>query len=219
MRGAKMAASVTATTGGASNNTRSAASRSTSSTRAIWREASSSEGLGGSGPVGSTSRFGTAVGWAGSGPVPSARMKFVKPSLLSSPNRVCRLARRRSQSTASTRAPLSAVTTARLARVVDLPSAGPALVTSTVRSTVSRLLNWRLVRSARYASAIGERGSRRVTSSAGPRLAGGGGGRRHGARGGARGARDHRQGGQPQVALDLGRGLQRVVQVLAGEGE
>ena len=40
-------------------------------------------------------------------------------------------------------------TTARLARVVVLPSLGPALVTSSVRRSVSRLLNWMLVRNAR----------------------------------------------------------------------
>ncbi len=52
--------------------------------------------------------------------------------------------------------------TARFASVVDLPSSGAVLVTSSVRSGLSRLENWMFVRSVRYASAACDRGSRRA---------------------------------------------------------
>ena len=61
--------------------------------------------------------------------------------------------------------PAWAETTARFASVVDLPSPTPADVTTSVLSAWSRLAKSRLVRSVRYASLMGERGSDTVINS------------------------------------------------------
>ena len=56
-------ASVTARAGGLSNSTTSACPLRCSINRVMLPDPSSSEGLGGSGPVVSTRRFSTSVGW------------------------------------------------------------------------------------------------------------------------------------------------------------
>src|SRR6266542_2505714 len=89
----------------------------------------------------------------------------VRPSVFTILKMSCCAGRRKSQSSTITFISACAMATARFASVVDLPSSGPALVSSRRRRGLSMVLNWMFVLSVRYASAAGERGSETVTMS------------------------------------------------------
>ena len=73
----------------------------------------------------------------------------MSPRLLLRPKMRCSVGRRRSESTRQIRAPVWAITTPKLATVVDLPSPGLDEVTTIERHLWSRPANWMLVRRLR----------------------------------------------------------------------
>src|SRR5579884_2043833 len=228
---ANTAASETASTGGLSNSRRSASCWSRPIAASIRLEPSSSDGFGGCGPLVSSRKPSTGVSTSGGAADWSASSIVVSPWSLATPNSLWSDGRRRSQSTKITRLPACANVTPRLASVVDFPSSWPALETSSERTGWSTLESWTLVRSVRYASATGERGLASVTSSecstdSGALLAASGGGRpvrlgvavpAAGAADHRRGVRDRRQQRRAEVAVDILRRLERVVQELEQE--
>ncbi len=141
----------------------SASARRRAIVASMRREPRISAGRGGSGPLASSLSPGTPVSCSG-GTSSCDRIMLVRPASLFRSKSVCSVGRRRSQSTRMTRCSAWAIVTARFASVVDLPSSGAVLVTNSVCSGLSRLENWMLVRSVRYASEAGARGSRREIS-------------------------------------------------------
>jgi len=130
------------------------------------RDDSSSEGLGGIGPeamICSRRTPGTSCRATDSGASPM--IHDVNPTSFDTPKKVWIRGRRRSQSRRTTRRPALATTTARLARAVVLPSPALGLEMASTFAGRSSPANCTQVRRARKASAAGDRGAVRVTTS------------------------------------------------------
>ena len=126
----------------------------------ILFEFSSSDGFGGKGPLGNTSKLGNTLGRTASRIVASPMRRFVKPGSRRTSMARWSAGRRTSASTSRTRCPCCASMTATLIDVVDFPSFGPGLEKSSVwMGSSSVLMNMRFIRRVRYASAVGSRGS------------------------------------------------------------
>ena len=99
-------------------------------------DSSSSEGLGGSGPAGSTLKFGRSANGScsSSDTVACPTSAVVTPRSASISRWRENVGRRRSSSTSTTGRPVSAIACARSTATVVLPSPGTALVISTERS-------------------------------------------------------------------------------------
>src|SRR5687767_12397800 len=114
---------------------------------------SSSAGLGGMYPQGSTDNPLNRVDWIAWEAWHLETIRSESPGVLWIRKCWCRAGRRRSASTTSTFAPLRARATARLAVVVVLPSPGFALVRTSARPPSEGDEKIRFVRRTRYASA------------------------------------------------------------------
>ena len=129
-------ASVTASTGGASMITKYCR-ESSSISSCMRREPSSSEGFGGICPAGSRVSSGTVVGSATSSRLTEAASSWDRPTSPSTENCWAIIGRRRSASTSSVGWPARAMTRARFAATVDLPSPGAEEVTTIERGGLS----------------------------------------------------------------------------------
>ncbi len=137
-----------------SRMTQSAHSSRPAMSSSIFSDPSSSLGLGGSLPAVSTSSSRFSLGfWS------AALSEFLPRSTSESPIMLLTLKNwlvtgfLKSQFTSTTFLPACARPAARLAATVDLPSAGAALVTSSVVMSCWKFTKSRLLRSTRYASA------------------------------------------------------------------
>ena len=130
------------------------------------RDCSSSAGLGGVAPDGSTSRPESAWVCSASSRVTLPTSTVVRPTPGSRPMRLATCGRRRSPSTSTTFCPALAIAIAMLAAVVDLPSPGIAELITNALLAWSTSRNCRLVRSTRKASTRGAwEGSEEISGS------------------------------------------------------
>ena len=138
----------------------SAQSRRLCSRSAIAFEPSSSLGLDGTAPAGSTSSDFSPHGCTTSPTRTSPSSTSVSPAAGSSPSCPATPGARRSASTSSTRQPASASAMARLQERLVRPSPAPGLQTVMTRAGSATLTKRRLVRSLRIASPRGDRPAR-----------------------------------------------------------
>ena len=147
-RCAMIIASVTGRAGGASMTTRWSLDSSAIRSR-IRSEPTTSLGLCGMRPAGSTSRPAVSVSTSASSSGTAPESTWVRPMPVSMSNSEATIGRRRSPSMSTTLPPRRASARASSADTVDLPSAGWGLVTTTERGEVSGSANIRLVRRCR----------------------------------------------------------------------
>ena len=115
---------------------------------------SSSDGFGGMGPQGMRSTPGTSVFSTTSSSFAAPMISSVRPWSRDTLNARCSRGRRRSESISSTRLPPCAKMTPRLITAVDLPSCGPAEVTSSRRNSLPAVEKMMFVRIERTLSVI-----------------------------------------------------------------
>ena len=127
---AKMAASVTGSSGGESIITTSYSRRSCSNRLRMFREPSSSDGFGGTFPAGMRSNNPSRNGTRTSSRARSPARTSVRPTLESFPRYEAKRGMRKSPSSTATFAPLTAKVIAKFALVVDFPSPGILEVTT-----------------------------------------------------------------------------------------
>ncbi len=133
-------------TGGASSTTMSNCSAASSTSAFRRGPASSSAGLGGIGPLGTTNRLGHMVGWTASARPRAPVSRLLTPLRLSAPIALWRDGFRRSRSISRVRSPSRAKLCARAMALVDLPSSGRALVMVRTLGAPSLVENCRALR-------------------------------------------------------------------------
>src|SRR5512143_688627 len=125
----------------------------------IALDASSSDGLGGTGPLVTTWRPGIDDACKTSAAPAFPDRKLDSPASLAIPKTLCTRGRRRSASTIATERPSCVSAIARLVVTVDFPSSGSHDVTTTWRGARSGEASRNAVRRLLNASANDERGS------------------------------------------------------------